>query len=254
MKVSIITTCFNREATIAQAIESVLEQDYPNIEYIVIDGASTDRSLQVIERYADRIARIVSEPDNGLYEGINKGIRMATGDIVGLLHSDDFFYDTDVVSHIVELFKKTDADFVYGDGLLVDADDMDRVVRNWIGGFYSKWKVRHGWLPLHPACYIRRTCMERLGLYDESFHIAADSDFLFRYLYEADLKVEYLKEYIVRMRMGGLSTDSRNRKIMWEEDVRMYRNHGLPPVLTKLQKMAWKVPQFVLARLKKFVR
>lgn len=245
MKVSIITSCFNREATIAHAIESVLAQDYPDIEYIVVDGASRDRSLQVIERYSDRIARIISEPDSGMYEGINKGIRVATGDIVGLLHSDDFLYATDIISRIVKRFEETGADFVYGNGLFVDADDTNRVVRNWIGGSYSKWKVRHGWLPLHPTCYIRKACMDRLGLYDESYRIAADSDLLFRYLYEADLKVEYLNEYIVRMRMGGLSTDSKRRKQMWEEDVRMYRSHGMPAVWTKLQKMAWKVPQFV---------
>ena len=110
MKVSIITSCFNREATIAHAIESVLAQDYPDIEYIVVDGASRDRSLQVIERYSDRITRIISEPDSGMYEGINKGIRVATGDIVGLLHSDDFLYATDIISRIVRRFEETGAD------------------------------------------------------------------------------------------------------------------------------------------------
>ena len=253
MKVSIITSCFNREATIAQAIESVLAQDYPDIEYIVVDGASQDCSLQVIERYSDRIARIISEPDSGMYEGINKGIRAATGDIVGLLHSDDFLYATDIISRIVRHFEETDADFVYGNGLFVDTENTDKVVRNWIGGSYSKWKVRHGWLPLHPTCYIRKECLNRLGLYDESHQIAADSDFLYRYLYEADLKVEYLNIYILKMRMGGLSTDSKQRKKMWEEDLRMYRSHGRPPTLTKLKKMAWKVPQFIEAKLWKGV-
>lgn len=248
MKVSIITSCYNREKTIAQAIESVLGQDYPQIEYIVVDGASTDGSLAAIGRYADRIARIISEPDKGMYEGINKGIRAATGDIVGLLHSDDFLFSTHTVSRIVEEFRKTNADFVYGNGLFVDAGDTGKVIRNWIGGSYSKWKVRHGWLPLHPTCYIRRECLDRYGLYDESYRIAADSDLLVRYLYEADLKVAYLDEYIVRMRMGGLSTDSRRRKQMWDEDLRMYRSHGFPALATKLMKMAWKIPQFISAR------
>lgn len=252
MKVSIITSCFNRETTIGQAIESVLTQDYPEIEYIVVDGASRDNSLAVINRYKDRIAKIISEPDKGMYEGINKGIRSATGDIVGLIHSDDFFFSNDTVSKIVERFKQTDADFVYGDGLFVDFNNTDRVIRNWIGGPYSKWKVRNGWLPLHPTCYIKRSAIEANGLYDESYKIAADSDFLFRYLYEADLKVSYLKEYIVRMRMGGLSTDSKKRKQMWEEDIRMYRSHGLNPTITKLEKMAWKVPQFISAKFKRY--
>ena len=251
MKVSIITSCFNREKTIAQAIESVLSQDYPNIEYIVVDGASKDNTLAIINRYRGRISHIISEPDNGMYEGINKGIRAATGDIIGLLHSDDFLFSTNTISRIVKRFEETQADFIYGNGLFVDSDNTDKVVRNWMGGKYSKWKVRHGWLPLHPTCYIRKSCMDKWGLYDESYKIAADSDFLFRYLYEADLKVEYLNEYIVRMRMGGLSTDSKRRKMMWEEDIRMYKSHGMPPTLTKLEKMAWKVPQFVLALLKR---
>jgi len=252
MKVSIITSCFNREKTIAQAIESVLSQDYPNIEYIVVDGASKDNTLAIIKRYKGHISHIISEPDKGMYEGINKGIRAATGDIIGLLHSDDFLYSTNTISHIVERIKETQADFVYGNGLFVDFDNTDKVIRNWIGGKYSKWKVRHGWLPLHPTCYIRKACIDKWGLYDESYKIAADSDFLFRYLYEANLKVEYLNEYIVRMRMGGLSTDSKRRKMMWEEDIRMYKSHGMPPTLTKLEKMAWKVPQFISAKLKRF--
>lgn len=248
MKVSIITSCFNREKTIAQAIESVLEQDYPQIEYIIVDGASTDGSLSVIERYADRIDKIISEPDKGMYEAINKGIRAATGDIIGLLHSDDFLFSPHTISWIVEKFKETNADFVYGNGLYVDAEHTNKVVRNWIGGTYNKWKVRHGWLPLHPTCYIRRECFEKYGLYDESYQIAADSDFLVRYLYEADLKVAYLDKYIVRMRMGGLSTDCKRRKTMWDEDIRMYRKHGFPAIPTKLMKMAWKIPQFISAK------
>ena len=207
MKISIITSCFNREKTIAQTIESVLSQDYPNIEYIVVDGASKDNTLAIINRYRGRISHIISEPDNGMYEGINKGIRAATGDIIGLLHSDDFLFSTNTISRIVKRFEETQADFIYGNGLFVDSDNTDKVVRNWMGGKYSKWKVRHGWLPLHPTCYIRKSCIDKWGLYDESYKIAADSDFLFRYLYEANLKVEYVNEYIVRMRMGGLSTE-----------------------------------------------
>ena len=251
MKVSIITSCFNRAATIRDAIESVLAQDYNDIEFIVVDGSSTDGSLDIIREYADRISIIISEPDHGMYEAINKGIRVATGEIIGLLHSDDFFYDNGVIGRIVERMKRTHADFLYGDGLFVDPDNTNKVVRNWIGGGYRLWKVRHGWLPLHPTCYIRRDVMTRLGLYNESYKIAADSDLLVRYLLTGGLTVTYLNEYIVRMRMGGLSTDSAKRKKMWEEDIRVYVSHGLWPTLTKLEKMAWKVPQFLLALLKK---
>ena len=251
MKVSIITSCFNRAATIRDAIESVLAQDYNAIEFIVVDGASTDGSLEIIREYEDRISTIISEPDHGMYEAINKGIRVATGDVIGLLHSDDFFYDNGVVSRIVERMKITRADFLYGDGLFVDPDNTDKVVRNWIGGSYRLWKVRHGWLPLHPTCYIRREVVNRLGLYNESYKIAADSDLLLRYLITGGLTTTYLGEYIVKMRMGGLSTDSAKRKKMWDEDIRVYASHGMAPTLTKLEKMAWKVPQFVLALLKR---
>ena len=251
MKVSIITSCYNRAATIRSAIESVLAQDYNDIEFIVVDGSSTDGSLDIIREYVDRISIIISEPDHGMYEAINKGIRVATGEIIGLLHSDDFFYDNGVIGRIVKRIKRTHADFLYGDGLFVNPDNTNKVVRNWIGGGYRLWKVRHGWLPLHPTCYIRRDVMMRLGLYNESYKIAADSDLLVRYLLTGGLTVTYLNEYIVRMRMGGLSTDSAKRKKMWEEDIRVYVSHGLWPTLTKLEKMAWKVLQFVLALLKK---
>ena len=251
MKVSIITSCYNRAATIRSAIESVLAQDYNDIEFIVVDGSSTDGSLDIIREYVDRISIIISEPDHGMYEAINKGIRVATGEIIGLLHSDDFFYDNGVIGRIVKRIKRAHAHFLYGDGLFVNPDNTNKVVRNWIGGGYRLWKVRHGWLPLHPTCYIRRDVMMRLGLYNESYKIAADSDLLVRYLLTGGLTVTYLNEYIVRMRMGGLSTDSAKRKKMWEEDIRVYVSHGLWPTLTKLEKMAWKVPQFVLALLKK---
>lgn len=249
MKVSIITTCYNRAGTIRSAIESVLAQNYPDIEYIVVDGASTDGSVEIIKEYEGRIAKIVSEPDHGMYEAINKGIRLVTGDVIGLVHSDDFFYDSHVVSRIVEQLERTGADFLYGNGLFVNAENTDKVVRKWIGGDYRLWKVRHGWLPLHPTCYIRREVIEKRGLYNETYKIAADSDFLLRYLLGGDITVTYLDEYIVRMRMGGLSTDSEKRKQMWREDIRMYHSHGLNPTITKIEKMIWKLPQFVRARL-----
>ena len=248
MKVSIITCCYNRVNTIRGAIESVLAQDYPNIEYIVIDGASNDGSLEVINEYRDRISIIVSEPDHGMYEAINKGIRLATGDIVALVHSDDFLYDDHVVSDVVKEFERSQADFLYADGLFVDADNTDRVVRNWIGGNYKRGKVKFGWLPLHPTCYIKRSIIELLGQYDETYKMAADTDFLIRYLYEARLQVTYLHRYVVRMRMGGMSTDRSRMKAMWKEDIAIMRKHGFSPVPTKLMKMMWKVPQFISAK------
>lgn len=251
--VTIITSCFNRESTVGQTIDSVLGQDYSDIEYIIVDGASSDGTLAVVRSYegCERLTKIVSEPDSGMYEAINKGIRMAKGDIVGLLHSDDFFYDSHVISDIVKIFNNTGADIVYGNGLYVDAECTDKVVRNWVSGRYRRWKVRFGWLPLHPTVYIRRSVLERCGLYDESYKIASDSDFLVRYLYENKLHVEYLNKYFVKMRMGGLSTGGASRCQIWEEDVRMYKSHGFLGVPTKLMKMGWKIPQFIDAKIRK---
>ena len=164
MRVSIITTCYNREKTIAQAIESVLSQDYPDIEYIVVDGGSTDNSFKIVRSYGLQICKAVSERDGGMYEAINKGIKMATGDIVGLLHSDDFLIHNHIISEIVERFKQTSADIVYGDGLFVDSHHTDKVIRDWRSGNYRRWKVRLGWLPLHPTVYIKRNAIEQYGL------------------------------------------------------------------------------------------
>lgn len=261
MKITIITTCFNRATTISDCIQSVLSQDYPEIEYIIIDGASTDGSVAKIETIKKEYIesetfkashplftfRFVSEPDHGMYEALNKGLQMATGDYVGLVHSDDFLYSAQTISHIVQELERTKADFLYGNGLFVNSENTNKVIRNWIGGNYRRWKVCHGWLPLHPTCYISRQSIQRKGLYNESYKIAADSDFLFRYLVTGELSVTYLNEYIVRMRMGGLSTDNDRRKEMWNEDIRMYRSHGMNPYLAKFEKILWKVPQFISA-------
>lgn len=253
MKVSIITSCYNRGSTICGAIESVFAQDYSDIEFVIVDGASKDGSVSVIEdaiKLAPKhiVVKFISEPDHGMYEAINKGIKMATGDIIGLVHSDDFLYDEHVISDIVKRFEESEADFVYGDGVFVNAENINKPVRNWIGGPYHRWKVACGWLPLHPTCYIRKDVMMREGLYDESFKIAADTDLLVRYLYRAHLKVAYLKQKIIRMRMGGLSTDSEKRRQMWNEDIRLYKAHGFWATPVKIMKMLWKVPQFVEAK------
>lgn len=252
MKVSIITSCYNREHTIRGCIESVLGQDYPDIEYIIIDGASTDRSADVIREAInghEHQVRFLSEPDHGMYEAINKGICMATGDVIALCHSDDFLYATDTVSHVVHCMEQTGCDFLYADGIFVNEQRTNVVVRKWIGGRYARWKVRCGWLPLHPTCYVRRDVMMRCGLYDESYKIAADTHLLVNYLYYHRLKVAYLPEYVTRMRMGGMSTDPVKRRKVWQEDIRVYDSYGFrPAVLTKLMKMLWKVPQFIRAK------
>ena len=170
-RVSLITTCFNREKTIAGAIKSVLSQNYGDIEYIIVDGKLKDSSLKVIQETITDNPRnfdvvVISESDHGMYEAINKGIRIASGSIIGLVHSDDFLYDENVVSRIVKCFEESKADFVYGDGIFVQEKNIQKVVRRWISGKYARWKVRLGWLPLHPTCYIKKEMMDHEGLYD----------------------------------------------------------------------------------------
>ncbi len=253
MKVSIITACYNRSATIATAIKSVFAQDYPDIEYILVDGASTDGSQKVIEDTLTETpknvnVKYISEPDHGMYEAINKGIKMATGDVIALCHSDDCIYDEHVVSDYVKEFENSNADFIYADGVFVKEE---KLVRVWKSGLYSQRKVRNGWLPLHPTCYIKKTLFDKLGLYDESYKIAADTDLLVRYLLRDDVKVSYLSNRnAVKMSMGGLSTDSAKRKKVWDEDVKVYSSNGFRfPTITKMKKVIRKIPQFILAKI-----
>ena len=253
MKVSIITACYNRSATIATAIKSVFAQDYPDIEYILVDGASIDGSQKVIEDTLTEtpknvIVKYISEPDHGMYEAINKGIKMATGDVIALCHSDDCIYDEHVVSDFVKVFETSNADFIYADGVFVQGE---KLIRIWKSGQYSQRKVRNGWLPLHPTCYIKKALFDRLGFYDESYKIAADTDLLVRYLLRDDVKVAYLSNRnAVKMSMGGLSTDSAKRKKVWDEDVKVYSSNGFRfPTITKMKKVIRKIPQFILAKI-----
>lgn len=267
MKVSIITASYNRRDTIGEAIHSVLRQDYPDIEYLIVDGESSDDSVEYITRLLAeeatngatelirkhaRETRFVSEPDRGMYEALNKGIRMAKGDVVGFVHSDDVLMAPDVISLYVQRFDRTGADLVYADGQFVDQRRPEVVKRLWVSGNYRRWKVRLGWLPLHPTVYMRRSSIRPDVLYDEQYRMAADTKFLIYYLHESPLRVSYLPQYVIRMRMGGLSTNPKHSRKMFAEDVSIYKNYGFSsPWLVKVMKMSWKVPQFVNAMLRR---
>jgi len=228
MRVSIITVCYNRAATLEKAILSALTQDYKDIEYIVIDGNSTDGTKAIIEKYTNRIAQYISEPDNGMYDAINKGLALATGDIVGLMHSDDEFYNNKAISKIVSAFQQSiDIEGVYGDGIYVSNDEEEKLIRNRIGGEFSIKKVENGWLPLHPTVYIKCALIKKYGDYNLHFKIASDTEFLLRYLYKYKIKMSYVNSYIVKMRMGGLSTSSSRALEVLKEDYKIYKFHGL---------------------------
>ncbi|WP_369753143.1 glycosyltransferase family 2 protein [Flavobacterium sp. WC2409] len=246
MRISIITICYNRKATIEQSIKSVLGQDYPNIEYIIIDGNSTDGTKEIIESYSGKIATYRSEPDKGMYDAINKGLYLATGDIVGLMHSDDVFYDSTVVSKIVAKFEnELETEGIYGNGIYVTNDADEKLVRNRIGGAYNFDNLKSGWLPLHPTVYLKRSLIEKYGGYDLNFNIASDTEFLLRYLFKYKIKLSYLDEYIVKMRMGGLSTSYSRAFEVLLEDFRIYKYHNISPIRAVFQKKLQALLQYL---------
>jgi len=246
MRVTIITVCYNRRATIEQSINSVLNQDYADIEYIIVDGSSSDGTQDIIKTYSDKIAQYISEPDKGMYDAINKGLAMATGDIVGLMHSDDVFFDETVVTKIVEVFNKNpNTDAVYGDGIYVTNDAEQKIVRNRIGGEYDLKKIKSGWLPLHPTVYIKKSIIEKHGNYNLDFKIASDTEFLLRYLYKYKIKISYLNAYIVKMRMGGLSTNYKRAFEVLREDYNIYKFHQLSGARVVFQKKMIAIMQYV---------
>ncbi|EJL65389.1 glycosyltransferase family 2 protein [Flavobacterium sp. CF136] len=246
MKVSVITVCYNRKATIGQSIKSVLDQDYPDVEYIIVDGNSSDGTKDIIKSYSDKITKYISESDNGMYDAINKGLGMATGDIVGLMHSDDVFYDTTVISKIVEVFKNNpNTDAIYGNGIYVTNDDEQKIVRNRIGGEYDYKRLKSGWLPLHPTVYIKKTIIDKYGNYNLNFKIASDTEFLLRYLFKYKISIIYLNTYIVKMRMGGLSTNYKRVLEVLKEDYNIYKFHQISGIKVVFQKKILALIQYV---------
>lgn len=248
MKVSIITTSYNRQATIAGAIRSVMAQTYPDIEHIVVDGASSDGTLRAIEECGStRIARLISEKDSGCYQALNKGVRLATGDIVGWLHSDDVFYDDEVIDNVVRCFEQTGCEFLYADGLFVSPDNPHWIIRDWVSGTYSDSKIRNGWLPLHTTVFVKRELFERLGYYREDYMISGDTEWLIKMMYRTGIRIHYMRRYVVRMGYGGLSTNWARTFHRWREDLGIYKQAGLSPRRALLKKVLRKFPQFVTA-------
>ena len=256
MKITLITACYNSEATIRTAIDSVLSQKGVDIEYIVVDGGSTDDTVDIIKEYSTRSARStrltfkwISEPDKGMYDAINKGIRMATGDVVGILNADDVLASDETLAHIAELFSRKErkdrkddsrvehverVDCVYADirfvkeGETVEAVRKAETVRYCSAKRWRPWMFRFAAMVPHPSFYVRRECFERLGGYSLDYRICADFELELRYLYLAKLKAAYLPECVVVMRMGGMSTAGwRSNVLINREDLRALRSHGI---------------------------
>lgn len=256
MNISIITIAFNSSEFIEAAIKSVVSQAGVELEYIIVDGGSTDGSLEIIKRYAEEYSNVIyiSEPDNGIYDAINKGIRMASGDVIGMLHSDDFMAGNDVLAHVLERFEKGGVDSVYGD-LLYVSGDLNKVIRNWQSGKFVQSELKYGWMPPHPSFFVKKSVYEMTKLdngeyYDSSFKIAADYDFMTRVLGPRyNISTAYLPEVLVKMRVGGVS--NRNLKsiiLKMREDYRVIRRNNIGGLYSLACKNLRKVSQFFVKK------
>jgi glycosyltransferase involved in cell wall biosynthesis len=203
MGVSIITVCLNSAGTIENTINSVLGQDYTDIEYIVVDGGSSDGTLDIINRHKSNIARVISERDNGVYEAMNKGIKSSTGDIIATLNSDDVYADQTMVGQIVEFMQSKCLDAAYGDLVYIDRKHADRVMRFWKAGKYKEGAFSYGWILPHPTFFCRRRIFERFGYFNDKLQVAADFELMLRFVEKHNIKVGYLPKVIVKMRKGG---------------------------------------------------
>jgi len=203
MKVSIITVCFNSAETIEDTIKSVLSQDFKDIEYIIVDGGSTDGTLDIINRYKNDIAKVISEPDNGIYDAMNKGFRSSAGSIVATLNGDDIYAEKSIVGQMAEFIETKDLDAAYGDLVYVDRHDTEHVKRFWQPGPYKKGAFYCGWVIPHPTFFCRKEIFEKHGYFNDKMQIAADFELMLRFIEKNQIKVGYLPEVIVKMRTGG---------------------------------------------------
>ncbi len=246
-KISVITVCFNSEKTIEDTICSVIEQDYPHLEYIIVDGGSTDKTLSIVQKYKDKIIKIISEPDKGLYDAINKGIRIAQGDIVGIINSDDVLAYPQVLSDVAATFEQNACDAVYADLVYVKQNDLSHVVRTWKSGNYRHGKFLWGWMPPHPTFYAKKELFETYGYYSLQLKSAADYELMLRFIHKHKIKVAYLPKTTVKMRVGGVSNASLANRINANKEDRAawQMNHLTPYVFTLWLKPARKVFQFL---------
>jgi glycosyltransferase len=208
VKISLITATYNRADTIIDSLKSVDRQSYANYEHLIQDGGSKDDTLDVIQRHPNERRDVISEPDDGIYDALNKAFERSNGEIIGLLHSDDFLASDQVLSQVAEAFADPEIWAVYGDLHYVAKDRPDRIVRNWVSGEFIPKRLNNGWMPPHPALFLRRHVIETHGGYDTSFSIAADYDAILRYFGQPGCKAVYIPEVFVKMRVGGESNRS----------------------------------------------
>ncbi|WP_020607611.1 glycosyltransferase family 2 protein [Spirosoma spitsbergense] len=230
MKVSIITVVYNGASFIQDCIKSILNQTYPDIEYIIIDGQSTDGTVEIVQSYGTKIAHFISEPDKGLYDAMNKGIGLATGEVIGLLNADDFYRHNRVIENMVATFERTGSDAVYGDMLYVDRNDPQKLKRYWRSGWYHDNAFLWGWMPGHLSFFAKRLLYEKHGAFRLDMKSAADYELMLRFIHKNKARLAYMDEVTIVMRAGGISNSSlKNRLRANREDQTAWQLNNLKP-------------------------
>ncbi len=247
MKVSIITVVYNGEKTIEDTILSVASQDFPSIEHIIIDGASTDNTLNIVKKHKNKVTHFISEPDTGLYDAMNKGIKCATGDIIGILNADDIYYNSDCISSVVKEFEEKKVEVVYGNLVYVSSNNLKKILRYYNSEFFTIGRFAYGFMPAHPTFFVYKKLYEKFGYYKTNYLIAADFELLVRFLSKYRASYSCLGKVLVKMRMGGVST--KNLKSNWilnKEILRACKENMIKTNLIKIwSKYFIKLFQFV---------
>ncbi len=247
MKISIITITYNSENTVEDTIKSVVSQDFPDKEYIIVDGLSKDKTLGIVNNYSKYIDKVVSEKDKGLYDALNKGIKLATGDVIGMLHSDDIYASNQIISKVAQQFAMdTSIEALYADLVFVDRNDTNKVLRTWKAGAYKEDAFKKGWMPPHPTFFVKKSVYDRFGGFNLDLKLSADYELMLRFIHKHHIKVAYLPETIVKMRMGGVSNTSFFVKLKANmEDKMAWRINELKPgLMTTFRKPMKKLKQY----------
>jgi glycosyltransferase len=247
MKLSIITAVFNAAHTVEDCLAGVASQSFQDIEHIIVDGGSSDGTLEKIKKRGSHVAQMVSGPDRGIYDAINKGIKLAHGDVVGTLNADDFYADGSVAGKVMDTFAKTGCDSCYGDLLYVSAEDVNRVIRYWVSGEFHPGRFARGWMPPHPTFFVKREIYEKYGGFNIDFRIAADYELMLRLLLKHRISARYIPEVLVKMRWGGESNKSFGNIVRkTREDLRAWKVNGLSGRWSAVfLKNVSKLPQFL---------
>lgn len=247
MRISIVTVCYNSERYIRSAMDSVIGQSYKDIEYILVDGGSKDKTCEIIKSYGDKVSKFVSEKDKGIYDAMNKGLRMASGEYVGILNSDDFYMNSNVLEKVAEMLKLRKTDSLYADLLYVDTINPQKEVRFWKTGEFKPGSFKRGWHPAHPTFFVKKSIYEKFGYFNLDFKLSADFEIMLRFLEKHKISSCYLPEPIVRMRLGGATNKSIGNIIKQNKECfRSFKLNGLPvSFLYPIYRLAPKLLQYI---------